>query len=96
MTRRPIKNSDEAESLALEVVQFVLANEVLQDRFISITGIMPTDLREAIHNKEFLGGVLDFILGNESDLLRFCEEYQVDPEQPSIARRLLPGYTNNF
>ena len=96
MTRRSIKNSDEAEALALEVVQFVLADEVLQARFISITGIMPTDLREAIHNKDFLGGVLDFLLGNEDDLLRFCEEYQVNPEQPSIARSLLPGNTNSF
>ena len=96
MTRRSIKNSDEAEALALEVVQFVLADEVLRGRFISITGIMPIDLGEAIHNKEFLGGVLDFLLGNEGDLLRCCEEYQVNPEQPSIARRLLPGYTNSY
>ena len=96
MTQRSIKNSDEAEALALKVLQFLLADEVLQGRFMSITGIMPTDLREAVHEKQFLGGVLDFLLGNEVDLLRFCEEYQVDPEQPSIARRLLPGYTNSY
>ena len=96
MTQGSIKNSDEAETLALEVLQFVLADEVLQGRFMSITGITPTDFREAVHEKEFLGGVLDFLLGNETDLLKFCEEYQIDPEQPSIARRLLPGYTNSY
>ena len=95
MTQGSIKNSDEAETLALEVLQFVLADEVLQGRFMSITGITPIDFKQAAHEKEFLGGVLDFLLGNETDLLKFCEEYQIDPEQPSIARRLLPGYTNS-
>ena len=48
MTQGSIKNSDEAEALALEVLQFVLAGEVLQGRFMSITGITPTDFRQAV------------------------------------------------
>ena len=96
MIQGSIKNSDEAETLALEVLQFVLADEVLQGRFMSITGITPIAFSQAVHKKEFLGGVLDFLLGNETDLLKFCEEYQIDPGQPSIARRLLPGYTNSY
>ena len=75
--------------------QMARTREVLQGRFMSITGITPIDFRQAVHDKEFLGGVLDFLLGNETDLLKFCEEYQIDTEQPSIARRLLPGYTNS-
>ena len=95
MAHRPIKDTDGAETLALKALQFVLTDEVLRGRFMSLTGMMPTDFREAVYEKEFLGGVLDFVLGNEVDLLRFCEEHQIDPNQPKIARRLLPGYTNN-
>ena len=62
MTQESIKNSDEAETLALEVLKFVLADEVLQGRFMLITGITPTDFRQAVHEKEFLGGVLDSFL----------------------------------
>ena len=60
-------NEDKAETLALNALQFVLSDETLKGRFISITGLAPSDLNEAIYNKEFLGGVLDFILGNEAD-----------------------------
>ena len=93
MTRRSIKNSDEAEALALEVVQFVLADEDIQNRFLALSGISPKEVKNSIHDNNFLGGVLDFLLSNETDVLRFCEEFQVDPEQPLIARRLLPGNT---
>ena len=93
MTIRPVRNSDEAETLALKVLQFVLSDEVLQRRFLTITGMSPDDFRDAVHTNDFLGGVLDFLLGNEADLLKFCEETQVDPDQPLKARRLLPGYT---
>ena len=94
MTIRPVRNSDEAETLALKVLQFVLSDEVLQRRFLTITGMAPDDFRDAVHTNDFLWGVLDFLLGNEADLLKFCEEHQVDPDQPLKARLLLPGYTN--
>ena len=89
-------NEDKAETLALNVLQFVLSDETLKGRFISITGLAPSDLNEAIYNKEFLGGVLDFILGNEADLLTFCKEFGIDPENPAKARRLVPGSTVNY
>ena len=95
MTISPDRNSDEAETLALEVLQFVLSDEVLQRRFLAITGMSPDDFRDAVRTSDFLGGVLDFLLGNEADLLRFCEEHQVDPDRPLMARRLLPGYTKD-
>ena len=89
-------NEDKAETLALNALQFVLSDEILKGRFIGITGLAPSDLNEAIYNKEFLGGVLDFILGNEIDLLIFCKEFGIDPEQPAKARRLLPGHTLHY
>ena len=95
MTISPDRNSDEAETFALEVLQFVLSDEVLRRRFLAITGMSPEDFKDAVRTNDFLGGVLDFLLGNEADLLRFCEEQQVDPNQPLMARRLLPGYTND-
>ena len=94
MDENSIKNTLDAETLALKVLHFVLADEVLQNRFVAISGMSPEHFKNAVHNNEFLGGVFDFLLGNEADVLRFCKEYQVDPNQLQIARRLLPGYTN--
>ena len=95
MAIKSVRNVEDAETLALRVLEFVLANEILQKRFLAISGMMPEGLKEAVHDRVFLGGVLDFILGNEADLYRFCDEYQVELTEPMQARRQLPGYTPN-
>jgi len=82
-------NSDQAETIALRALEFVLADPNLQTRFINSSGLTAKSIHESIQNIEFLAGVLDFILGQEEDLLKFCEKYQMEPTQPSLARASL-------
>ncbi|MEE2746406.1 MAG: DUF3572 domain-containing protein [Pseudomonadota bacterium] len=88
-----MENSPEnnAEVLALQVLTFVLSKKTLRDRFIALSGLSVEEISERVSDKEFLGGVLDFLLFNENDVLWFCKEHEVDPQQPKIARDFFLG-----
>ena len=47
-------------------------------------------LFRSIGDPAFLGGVLDFILGDEPTVLAFVETEELAPETPMAARHKLP------
>lgn len=59
--------------------------------FLAASGLAPSDLRARVEDPEFLGFVLDFLLGDEGMLLAFCAEAGVAPVDPARARAALPG-----
>lgn len=59
--------------------------------FLGASGLDPADLRGRAGDPEFLGFVLDFLLGDEAMLLAFCGETGTPPTAPARARALLPG-----
>jgi hypothetical protein len=59
--------------------------------FLAASGLAPSDLRARVGDPEFLGFVLDFLLGDEGMLLAFCAEAGVAPSEPAQARSALPG-----
>jgi hypothetical protein len=83
---------DQAETVALQGLAFVAADEDRMSRFMALTGLGPDDLRERITDPAFLGGVLDHLLGYEPDLLAFAEEAAIDPALIMRARAALPGF----
>ena len=83
------KNIGDSEIIALKALEFVIANKNLQAKFLSSTGMFPKTIQNSIQDLNFLVGVLDFLLDNEEDLVRFCKTNQLDSNQPSIARRSL-------
>jgi hypothetical protein len=83
---------DQAETVALQGLAFVAADEDRMSRFMALTGLGPDDLRERITDPAFLGGVLDHLLGYEPDLLAFAEEAAIDPALIMRARTALPGF----
>ena len=85
-------NSEQAETIALRALEFVLADPNLQTQFMTTSGLTAKTIQESFQNVEFLGGVLDFILGQEDVLAKFCEKYQMEPTQPSLARASLTVY----
>ena len=87
-----VKNEQEAETLALVVLEFILSDEILRDRFLAVSGVNPSQIRASITEKNFLIGVLDFLLGNEADVISFCEQREVPLENPKLAREKLMGY----
>tara|TARA_B100000315_G_scaffold260363_1_gene321154 strand:+ start:858 stop:1148 length:291 start_codon:yes stop_codon:yes gene_type:complete len=85
-----------AETLALKAVHFILADDNLQQGFLATSGIAPEDFKALIDTPDFLGGVLDFLLGNEEQLVKFCEECEIDPSEPARARHALPGAVMDY
>ncbi|PZQ51437.1 MAG: DUF3572 domain-containing protein [Rhodovulum sulfidophilum] len=59
--------------------------------FLAASGLAPSDLRARVEEPEFLGFVLDFLLGDEATLLAFCGATGVAPAEPARARAMLPG-----
>ena len=82
---------DQAELLALQALGWIAGQEDLAGSFLGATGAGVDDLRERAGDPEFLGFVLDFLLGDEEALLAFCQSADVAPDRPMRARAALPG-----
>ena len=81
----------DSETLALQALAFIAGDDDRLERFISLTGIAPESLRQIARNPAGLGAVLDYLLGWEPLLLEFAEAYDLKPESIALARRKLPG-----
>ena len=85
-------NRDEAQSVAILALSYLARDPDRLDRFTGWTGLAIDDLAQAVANPDMLGGVLDYLLGDEKLLLEFAEDAGLAPEDPARARRALPGY----
>jgi len=86
-----VTNDFSAETIALQALAYLVSEEKLLARFMALTGLSPSDLQQGATDPSFLAGVLDFFLGNEADLLAFCDAENLAPELPGKARMALPG-----
>lgn len=80
-----------AEAVALQALGWLLTQEELLPQFLNATGAAPGDLRQLAAQPEFLGAVLDFLLGADALVLAFAEAAEIGPELPMQARAALPG-----
>ncbi|MFC0244249.1 DUF3572 domain-containing protein [Falsochrobactrum ovis] len=81
----------EAENLAISALAWLAQDKDLLPRFLALTGIEAASIRSAAQEPGFLAGVLQFFLGHEPTLLRFCEESGTEPASVERAVVLLPG-----
>lgn len=88
---RPKTPPPDPETLALQALAFLAADEDRLNRFLGLTGIAPETLRRIAHDPAGLGAVLDYLLGWEPLLLEFATDAEVKPESIAQARRKLPG-----
>ena len=84
-------NTDRAETIALQALAFLAADDEALGGFVHFTGIGVGDLRSAASNPEILAGVLDYVLQDEAMLLAFCKAADIHPDEPIHARAYLPG-----
>jgi Protein of unknown function (DUF3572) len=82
---------DRAEGLAILALGFLAADGERLDRFLALTGLDPSRLREAAAAPGFLAGVLEHIAADERQLLQFAEEQGLDPAEVGAARAVLAG-----
>jgi hypothetical protein len=81
------KSPHEFRILALTALTFLADSPHDLARFLALSGMAPGDLRRTAGETGFLGGVLDFFLGEELLLVRFCDAHALDPRAVHIARQ---------
>ncbi|MBX8811378.1 DUF3572 domain-containing protein [Pseudochrobactrum algeriensis] len=88
---KTILNQSDAENLAIEALVFLAQQPDLMNRFLSLTGIEVSSIREAADEPAFLTGVLQFYLAHEPTLMQFCEATGHKPESMNQALHFLPN-----
>ncbi len=84
-------HTDQAETLALQALAWLAANDELLPVFLGATGASLSDLSKAASDSAYLGSVLDFLLMDDAWILAFCESSGAQPTDIATARRALPG-----
>ena len=84
------QSSRNAEALAIQALAFVANDPQLLPRFLAITGIEASSIRQAAGEPGFLAGVLQFILAHEPTLMQFSEATGIAPAAVAKALRALP------
>ena len=87
-----VYNSQQAELLSIKVLEWIASNPSLFVAFLNMTGSTEESITENYSNREFLASVLDFLLMQKDTLIiECCQSISVEPEDPLMARRALPG-----
>ena len=80
-----------AEMLAIQALGFIAAEPERLDAFLGATGLTLERLRESATEPDFLAGVLEHMLADESLLLAFADSAAIDPAEIARARSALGG-----
>ena len=83
MTRTPPNNS---ETIALSALAATLTDERRAERFLSITGLSPDGIRNALGDRRTLAACPAFLESHEPDLLAVAEAIGERPETLIAAR----------
>jgi hypothetical protein len=89
-TRAP-HSREAAEMLAIQALAFIAEEPERLNALGSATGISLEAIRDAASEPDFLAGVLEHMLGDESLLIAFAESAAIDPAGIARARRALGG-----
>jgi hypothetical protein len=81
--------TNDAAVLALQALAATLRQERLAERFISLSGIEPPELRQRAGEPALLANLLGFLEAHEPDLIAVADEIGTTPEKLVAARREL-------
>ncbi len=82
---------EQAEELAILALSFIAEEDDRISRFLELSGVGVGDIRARMSDPVFQGGVLDYLLQFEPDLIAFAEWAEIDPSLPMKLRHALPG-----
>lgn len=82
---------EQSESIATQALIWLANDDELMGAFLGATGASPSDVRAQAQDPEFLGFVLDFLLGADEHVLAFAAAHDLPPETVVAARAALPG-----
>ncbi|MGE8103642.1 DUF3572 domain-containing protein [Allorhizobium sp. NPDC080224] len=78
-----MKNRDipaDAEATAVAVLGWLANEPEMLSRFLALSGVQPTQLRQAVGDPAFLAGMLEFLMQHEPTLMEFCTATDTKPE----------------
>jgi hypothetical protein len=78
-------------TLAASALAFLAADSERLQRFLSLTGLGPHNLRDAAADPAFHGSVLEYMLADEELVLRFAADSDLEPETIALAHQALCG-----
>ena len=91
MQARTAASREAAETLAIQALAFIAAEPERLEGFLGATGLTVDRLRESATAPDFLGGVLEHMLADESLLLAFADSAAIDPAAVARARSARGG-----
>ncbi|KEQ06822.1 DUF3572 domain-containing protein [Pseudorhizobium pelagicum] len=83
--------AESAEQTAVAILAWLASEPEMLSRFLALTGLEASQLRGAVADPGFLGGMIDFLMGHEPTLLAFCEATETRPEAVEAAWRYYSG-----
>ena len=81
-----------AETLAIQALAFIAEEPDQLAGFLGATGLTPDGIRESASQPDFLAGVLDHMLADESLLIAFADSAGINPADIARARGALGGH----
>ncbi|MHC0054424.1 DUF3572 domain-containing protein [Actibacterium sp. D379-3] len=82
---------DEAETIALKALGWLVGNDDLLPVFLGASGATPDEVRSRAGDPEFLISLLDFLTMDDAWVVAFCDAAGLPYETPLRARQALPG-----
>lgn len=88
---RTLMTEQLAESIAFQALNWLAGEPERIGGFLAASGVDPASLRAAANDAAFPAAILDFLCADESLLLAFCANDDLDPQAVDRARQLLAG-----
>ncbi|TBW34322.1 DUF3572 family protein [Siculibacillus lacustris] len=89
MEHRSGLSRERAEEVAIAALAHLAEDPEVLGRFLTATGLGPETLRAAASQPGFLAAVLEYLMGDESQLLVFAERQRLRPTMIAAARHAL-------
>jgi hypothetical protein len=81
--------TNDPAAIALQALAATVTDQRLAERFLSLSGIAPPELRQRASDPALLAALLRFLEAHEPDLVSVAEEIGTTPEALVAARRSL-------
>lgn len=91
MIHKAAMSGDDAATLALQALVWILGDDDRAARLLALTGLDAGALRERAGDSATHGAILDYLTGYEPDLLACADALEISPETLVAAQQLLSG-----
>jgi hypothetical protein len=86
----------QAIAIGQDALIWLAGNDEALGAFLGASGLAPEDLAGRTADPEFLGFVLEFLLGTDAMVLDFAAEAGLAPQDPARAQAVLGGTLPNW